>query len=299
MHNQTGTWADQPDAFDQLLSRVGAGRVSSDLVPVLTDWITDGYVILSGAVDPTVCQQLGDDLATAWRDGHPEQIVLDSQTRAARKLAAGDETRLTRAVDSHVHFASAQQALATPILNSFLAAVFDNDPLYFDSLVFEVGSEQQLHQDTAFVVVDRPLEMVGLWFALEDVTAGCGELRYVPGSHRLPPYYFGENRRYYDTSQDTAEQHDAFYEGCVSRVDDAGLIVERFLPKAGDVLIWSADLVHGGSPITKLGSTRRSLVAHACPQDAQPHFFSYLPGNKAMLPLPNSNAKYASQYHML
>jgi phytanoyl-CoA hydroxylase len=298
---QEGTWADGDDAFDQLLYRVGDGRISSDLVPLLTSWITEGYVILPGAIPRAVSHQLGTELAAAWRKGHPHQIVYESTTGATRPLTAGDETRLTRGVDSHVHFESAQAAMAAPPITSFLAALFDADPLYFSSLVFEVGSEQGLHQDTAFVVVDRPLEMVGVWIALEDVVAGSGELRYVPGSHQLPTHYFDEStsRRYYDPTVDSRDTHDDFYDGCERRCDAAGLTTERFLPKAGDVLIWAADLVHGGSPISDRSMTRRSMVIHACPQTANPHFFSYLPGNLVTKSLPNSRARYASQYHML
>ena len=53
-----------------------------------------------------------------------------------------------------------------------------------------MGSEQGLHRDTAFVVVDPPMSLVAAWIALEDVAAGSGELTYVPGSHRLPEYLF-------------------------------------------------------------------------------------------------------------
>jgi phytanoyl-CoA hydroxylase len=299
--HRTGTWADQPDAFEQLLERVGDGRVSAGLVAPLTNWITEGFVILPKAVPREVSDQLGTELAAAWREGHPDQIVFESQTGVTRPLVAGDETRLTRAVDSHVHFASAQTALAAPMITSFLAALFDADPLYFASLVFEVGSEQGLHQDTAFVVVDQPLQMVGVWFALQDVAAGSGELRYVPGSHRLPTFYFDEQdtRRYYDPTVDSRSVHDDYYAKCAQRCDDAGMITERFLPQAGDVLIWAAELVHGGSPITDRSLTRRSMVVHACPQTANPHFYSYLPGNRVTKALPASQARYASQYHML
>lgn len=299
--SRKGTWADQPDAFEQLLQRVGDGRISSDLVPLLTDWITEGYVILPAAVSRSISEQLGAELAATWRDGHPNQIVFDSQTGLSRPLVAGDETRLTRAVDSHVHFASAQLALAAPKITSFLSAIFDADPLYFASLVFEVGSEQGLHQDTAFVVVDSPLEMVGVWMALEDVAPGSGELRYVPGSHRLPTHYFDESteRRYFDPTVDSRAVHDGYYTECEHRCDQAGLITERFLPQAGDVLIWAAELVHGGSPINDRSMTRRSMVVHACPQTANPHFYSYLPGNRISKSLPESSARYASQYHML
>ncbi len=300
-----GLWTDRVDVDELCERRLQTGRLSSDLIPTLRDWITDGYVILPGAADPAVCDRLADELAGAWRDGHPDQIVVDSRTGAPRRLEAGDETRLTRAVDAHVHFRSAQELLRSPRVTDFLQAVFDADPLYFQSLVFETGSEQGLHQDTAFVVVDRPLELIGVWFALEDVRPGAGELQYAPGSHRLADHCFAPGRRHFDSSIDGHEAHVSYYPSIARRCDDAGLSVSRFLPSKGDVLLWSADLVHGGAPITDPTLTRRSLVAHACPLDgpdrlaARPHFFSFLPGNLTTKALPDSSARYASQYHVL
>ncbi len=300
-----GLWTDRVDGDDQLRDRLRTGRVSSDLVPALTGWIADGYVILPGAADPALCERFAGELALVWREGHPEQVVVDSRTGAARRLEAGDETRLTRAVDAHVHFASAQQLLRSARVTEFLRVLFDADPLYFQSLVFETGSEQGLHQDTAFVVVDRPLELVGVWFALEDARPGSGELQYAPGSHRLADHCFAPGRRHFDPSIDGHDAHVSYYPSIASRCDDAGLSVARFLPRKGDVLLWSADLVHGGAPITDPTLTRRSLVAHACPLDspdrpaARPHFFSFLPGNLTTKALPDSGARYASQYHVL
>jgi phytanoyl-CoA hydroxylase len=294
-----GLWTDRLDATEELGQRVRRGQVSSDLQPVLQHWITDGYAILEAAADRAVCDRLAEHLAAAWKSGHPHQIIVDSRTGVPRPLVAGDEPRLTRAVDSHVHFEAAQQLLASRRVVQFLAAVFDADPLYFQTLVFEVGSEQGLHQDTAFVVVDRPLELVGVWFALEDVAPGSGELCYVPGSHQLADHCFGPGRRHYDPSLDSREAHDRYYVDNVRRCDDAGFTQQRFLPKQGDVLVWSADLVHGGSPIVDATLTRRSMVAHACPTTANPHFFSYLPDHRTKVPVGDSGAELASSYHRL
>jgi hypothetical protein len=57
-----------------------------------------------------------------------------------------------------------------------------------------------------------------------------------------------------------------------ARAKDAGLCNERFLPKKGDALVWSASLMHGGSPVEHPNQTRKSLVTHYCPADLQPMF---------------------------
>ena len=263
------------------------------------DWDRDGYLIVRNAVDRSTCEALARVLAMAWQVGHRDQLVVDSATGRHRKLEPGDSPRLTRAVDSHVHYPEARALLASPAILRRLRTIFGAEPLVFQTLVFEVGSEQGLHQDTAFVVVDEPLAMVGVWIALEDVRAGSGELRYVPGSHRLPPHEFAPGRRHFDSSIDPPSVHEEYYPLTQRRCDAAGLKEQRFFPLKGDVLIWSADLVHGGSPIVDPGLTRRSLVAHACPITTNPHFFSYLPGNRITKALPGGQGRFASQYHVL
>ncbi len=41
----------------------------------------------------------------------------------------------------------------------------------------------------------------------------------------------------------------------------------HFTARAGDVLFWHHNLLHGGSPIARPDSTRRSLVAHYFARD--------------------------------
>jgi phytanoyl-CoA hydroxylase len=278
---------------------VGMFRRLSSIRPREPRWDVDGYAILRNALDRHACESLAEVLKGAWRNGHRDQLVVDSTTGRSRRLEAGDAPRLTRAVDTHVHYPEARALLAAPVIVNRLTEVLGAPPLFFQTLVFEMGSEQGLHQDTSFVVVDDPMAMVGVWIALEDVRPGSGELRYVPKSHTLAPYEFAPGRRHYDSSIDPPAKHHEYYPLIERRCADAGLIEERFFPKMGDVLIWSADLVHGGAPILDPRLTRRSLVAHACPVIANPHFFSYLPGNRTIVGLNGGSAFYASQYHVL
>ena len=53
---------------------------------------------------------------------------------------------------------------------------------------------------------------------------------------------------------------------------DAGLSIQRFQAKKGDVLIWAAGLMHGGSLVEQPARTRKSLVTHYCPADLHPMY---------------------------
>ncbi len=117
------------------------------------------------------------------------------------------------------------------------------------------------------------MEFVGSWVALEDIEEGTGELQYYVGSHRIPEFlYEGKTRAVPSTSP----QVDRFTDWVARQSETMELSVKRFHPKKGDVLIWHADLVHGGSVVTKRGKTRRSLVTHYCPNDVDPCYMSTL-----------------------
>jgi hypothetical protein len=47
-----------------------------------------------------------------------------------------------------------------------------------------------------------------------------------------------------------------------TQVRQHGLQSELFQARKGDVFVWNAQLLHGGSPIAERGSTRRSIVFH-------------------------------------
>jgi ectoine hydroxylase-related dioxygenase (phytanoyl-CoA dioxygenase family) len=53
---------------------------------------------------------------------------------------------------------------------------------------------------------------------------------------------------------------------------EGGFEKRTFLPAKGDLLVWHANLVHGGGPISAEGRTRRSLVAHYVTRDLEKLF---------------------------
>jgi phytanoyl-CoA hydroxylase len=177
-------------------------------------------------------------------------------------------------------------------LSMFLQELLDGPVLAFQSLHFEVGSTQAVHQDTAYVVVDdQPMQMVASWIALEDVQPGSGELVYFAGGHRLPdfPYGAGESK-HFNFERDGNDRHIAHLKYLAEESERQGYERRSFLPKKGDVLIWHADLPHGGGKIINHGITRRSLVTHYCPAGLTPHYFQFVsPEKKLKVSTPSGN----------
>ena len=63
----------------------------------------------------------------------------------------------------------------------------------------------------------------------------------------------------------------------------------------GDVLLWHADLYHGGSNVLDEKLTRNSIVGHYCPVTSRPNFFNY--SNDRVYNYNNSKASYCSCYY--
>lgn len=165
-----------------------------------------------------------------------------------------------------------------PAISRFLGLVFERPAMASQTLGFWRGSAQGAHQDTAYVTYSLPLQFAASWIALEDVRAGAGELFYFAGSHRLEDFLYAgrfkgvsEGRRMIAGWEPNPEEN-AHGESLVRRSDAGGHEEQTFLARKGDVLIWAADLAHGGKPFT-LDQTRRSIVTHYCPRDVAPLYF--------------------------
>jgi hypothetical protein len=149
-----------------------------------------------------------------------------------------------------------------PAILDLLRHVYGREPFAFQTLSFAVGSEQPYHSD-AVHFHSYPLGfMCGVWIALQDVEKDSGPLIYYPGSHRLP--YLSAESLCLDPKDVDAEPHPQrfFQEHWHQAVEEMGYSKQQFLPKRGNVLIWHANLLHGGEPVQDRTSRRWSQVIH-------------------------------------
>ena len=140
--------------------------------------------------------------------------------------------------------------------------LFDKEIAPFQTINFIYGSEQKTHSDSIHMTTEPLGYLAAIWIALEDVEEGSGELIYYPGSHKLD-YVMSED---YNTGNGFlklgAKNYEHYEEKIESVINQYNLQLKKFLPQKGDVLIWHANLLHGGAPIAKPDKTRKSMVAH-------------------------------------
>ena len=102
--------------------------------------------------------------------------------------------------------------------------------------------------------------MCGVWVALEDIHPDAGPLEYAPGSQRLP-YLQAADVGLQQQPGVTPDQT-IFHDYWQAAVASNGFQRETFTPRLGQALIWSANLIHGGSAVDNLQRSRWSQVTH-------------------------------------
>lgn len=141
------------------------------------------------------------------------------------------------------------------------------------------------------------MKLCASWVALEDVQTGSGELIYYPGSHRFADWVYSGHRKHFNHKRDQHSEHLAHLDSLHAKSREKGLQLESFLPRKGDVLIWAADLAHGGAPISDASLTRRSLVTHYAPQSVIPRYFRYKSPFKRNSKKSVAGCDYSSLYY--
>jgi hypothetical protein len=171
----------------------------------------------------------------------------------------------------------AVRAIAThPAVIDVLRMLYGREPIPFQTLNFLCGTEQQTHSDTIHFSSMPSGFMCGVWMALEDVSVRQGPLHYFPGSHRLPeldyedlgiPAVVGEP----SWENPSTRASYVLYEQRIAALAQAnGFRRQELDIKRGSFLIWSANLLHGGSPRDDRTLTRKSQVTHYYFADAVP-----------------------------
>lgn len=243
-------WVDSP-FFDSLLQSANLDEDSKKLVKHYAD---KGYVIID-----------------------PEITNFDTISHNLIQELDSDYLGKGRIQDAWLFNENVRTVAIAPKVLSLLRLLYQREPIPFQTLNFRVGTQQKTHSDTIHFHSMPAGFMCGVWIALEDIDAYNGPLHYYPGSQKLPifdcnclglqPTY--SNYHLYENFIETLTQH-------------LNLKRVEVSLKKGQALIWSANLLHGGSPILDPTRTRHSQVTHFFFSDCTYYapLFSDIPNGK-------------------
>ena len=276
-----GLWPDLPNGLDIIADKLDIGQITAEEAERLRFWRMHGYVVLEGAIPGQLIDGARQALEDAYSGKLAGQLFECGTVTGDREPAhwqPGFNDHPAKALDIHFQSRAIRDAIFSAPIVDFLRLIFESRALASQTLGFWRGSSQEGHQDTAYVAYSLPRNFAASWIALEDVTMGAGELFYFDGSHKLGDFLYGGSKktihdcRRMDGGPFPQSEVDAFVESLRVRSREQGYKRLPFAAKKGDVLIWHADLVHGGSPISQ-ALTRKSVVTHYCPHRLVPLYF--------------------------
>jgi phytanoyl-CoA hydroxylase len=219
----------------------------------------EGYAALEGFFSPGQIDRATSAIRRLLSE-KANEVVVDSLKTGQRTFwaqAANPETRHFKFNDLYLMSAEIRGLALDFGLTSILADLLGDPAVLCNSFNFEKGSSQPIHIDSLRMTPRTPHSLIAMWIALEDVHPDAGPLIYYPGSHKIPLYTFNDG-----THHLAREEAGDWFDYIDVQIRLRGLKERTFMAKKGDVLIWHADLVHGGSPIADHGLSRSSLVCH-------------------------------------
>jgi ectoine hydroxylase-related dioxygenase (phytanoyl-CoA dioxygenase family) len=178
-----------------------------------------------------------------------------------KSLESNKYSRLSDGWKTNKHI----RALAT---NDYIVRIinrlYDKECFPFQTLNFMYGTEQPIHSDMVHFNSIPQHYMCAAWVALEDCSHDSGPLLVYPKSHRLPYLSLDliglssinhQDVEAFDKLRSMYEQKVSEYIKCIGEPT-------KLLLNKGECVIWSANLLHGGSKIVDINKTRFSQVTH-------------------------------------
>lgn len=241
---------DEKNSMDYMENDPHFNKLPDRIKPHLLSWSDNGYVIIPSFFSEKRVNEINDSINTLiesnkanWR--YRNKIMFSHKISEVIN-SAGNDT----------------------LLHNVLKTLLGKPVKLFQSINFITGSNQKTHSDSIHMTTFPYGNLIAVWVALEDIKADSGPLHYYSGSHKLPYLmnkdFDNEGTRIklgkysYDTYEDKIEEI----------VKENRYNKEIFLAKKGDILVWHANLLHGGEAVSNPESTRKSMVFHYYSTDA-------------------------------
>lgn len=243
-------WLDRPDAAQAMATAPAYQRFDAATREALSHWPERGYVILRGLFSPEEVAAINTEVDRLIREK-----VVDFNFTGRKVMFAFHHSQLLR---NAVH-----DRRILDVMDFLLSKRMQ----VFQSINFLTGSEQAAHSDSIHMTTYPLGYMSAAWIALEEMTPDNGPLIYHPGSHKLP-YLLNDSYDHGGNRFVIGEDAYAHYEAAVDQAIANGRFERvEFLAQPGDVLIWHANLLHGGKRMTVPNASRKSMVIHCFADD--------------------------------
>ena len=239
----------------------------------------DGYLIVKKVVDEELNSSYLESISDVIKQGGFNHVYTQ-HTHTYEPLKYNHNGLLEESIQNP-HAYPWSQSVRDAVINILchknvtdsLKNVIDSNErsAIWQSMYFDKSTGTLPHQDSYYLDTDPFGGVVGIWFALEDITMEAGLFYVIPGSHK-DGILFKESQcggRY--------EDHDKFTQTMVDYEKKNKDKVTPMLVNKGDIVIWNSTLVHGAFNSSSSTKSRKSLTAHYFPQGSNLKFFDTIP----------------------
>jgi ectoine hydroxylase-related dioxygenase (phytanoyl-CoA dioxygenase family) len=242
-------WLDTGNSRDLAPARIQFSHFAPQIQDKILNWSENGYMILENFLDGSACDAVNEEIDILMRK---KKIGF---TNGKKLMDVYRKSRL-------IHSIARNQNLL-----DLLQFILDREVVLFQTINFLNGSEQRAHSDSIHMTTYPLGFLIAGWIALEDISKENGPLFYYPGSHKLP-YLLNSGYNEGETFITLGKKEYKDYEDVLEElVHTRGCVRKEFYAGKGDLLIWHANLVHGGAPIRNKTLTRKSMVMHYFAKD--------------------------------
>ncbi len=239
--------------MEQVDSRLKRNEITEYEAELCRCWSANGYVILKNLIEDQILDEV-------W--GAYEKAIDTGRIKLPSESAGDNDPFPGRYLNPHKKIGAFCRILKHPELLRYIRLLMEREPKPLQTIAAHKGSQQGLHSDSIHMTTYPLGYLTAAWIAFEDIDPDCGPLVYYPGSHRLPYVFSNEvGITEEDFKNDGYAPYHAKYEPFISRLVHQ-MEPHYFHAKKGDVLIWHANLIHGGSSRRNLALSRRSGVCH-------------------------------------
>ena len=246
---QSRAWLDTGDSSSLAPAKPGFAGFPEKIQQSLLHWSEKGYLISEGFFDEQTADLIQQEADRLKRTG---------------KLRPTPDNKLLFA---NRHSRDIRRITLDERLIRLLSFILDKEVVPFQTINFVHGSSQRAHSDSIHMTTYPLGYLIAVWIALEDTNMDNGPLFYYPGSHRLP-YLLNEDFNEGSTGLHLGRKDYVDYEDKIAElVEEKQLKKQIFLAKKGDILVWHANLIHGGLPVHDPQLTRNSMVIHYFARD--------------------------------
>lgn len=237
-------WLDKEDSAIALPANSTFRQLDEGIKSSIVDWSSNGYAILKGFYSDEKVAKINELLTQLMQD---------------KRMPVKDKRKIMYAVR---YSEEMRHLVNTKELVEILDLLMGRPVELFQSVNFLKGSEDPAHSDFIHMSTYPYGYLMAVWIALEDMDSENGPLFFYPGSHKLD-YIMNSNFNHGGNRWLLGKDNKKNYADAVEEViEENRLEKKHFIASKGDVLIWHANLLHGGNRVLDQERTRKSMVLH-------------------------------------